>query len=33
MDFKKIGFNGVGWIQLAQETAQIEAFYDDKDQS
>jgi hypothetical protein len=29
MDLREIGFNGVGWIQ---DRAQIEAFYDDKDE-
>jgi hypothetical protein len=28
MDLREIGFNGVRWIQLAQDTAQIEVFYD-----
>jgi hypothetical protein len=32
MDLREIGFNGVGWIQLAQDTAQIESLYDDKDE-
>jgi hypothetical protein len=32
MDLREIIFNGVDWIQLAQDIAKMEAFYDDKDE-
>jgi hypothetical protein len=31
MDLTELGYNGVHWIQLSQDTVQTEAFYDHKD--